>query len=171
MAEGNSCFHGGKPGISDAFASALWGADYMLFLAQAGCAGVNLHTGGEGFYSAFVGERQQIEERPLFFGMEFAQRLAGATFLDIRLDAKSSVAAYVARRGQEILLALINKDSAPVSIDVAGLPRNVGRAKESWSVIAPNLNATSDVKFHVSDAQDMLPRIQVPQYSGKLVVL
>ncbi len=25
MSEGNSCYHGGKPGVSDAFASALWG--------------------------------------------------------------------------------------------------------------------------------------------------
>jgi len=171
MAEGNSCFHGGKPGTSDAFASALWGADYMLFLAQAGCAGVNLHTGGEGFYSAFVGERQKIEERPLFFGMEFAQRFAGATFLEIRLDANSDVAAYVARRGREILLAVINKDAAPVSIDVIGFPGNVGRVKESWSLTAPSLGATTDVKFHVSEAQDVLPRLQVLQYSGKLVVL
>lgn len=171
MAESNSCFHGGKPEVSNAFASALWVADYMLFLAQAGCAGVNLHTGGEGFYAAFIGKRPQIEERPLFFGMEFAQRFAGATFLEIRLDANSNVAAYVARRGQEILLALINKDSAPVSIDVTGFPRNVGRAKESWSLTAPGLEATTDVKFHVSDAQDVLPRLQVPQCTGKLVVL
>ncbi len=171
MAEGNSCFHGGKSGVSDAFASALWGADYMLLLAQAGCAGVNLHTGGEGFYSAFVGERQQIEERPLFFGMEFAQRFAGATFLDARLDANSNVAAYAALRGHEILLAVINKDSAPASIDVRGFPWDVGRAKENWSLTAPSLGATTDVKFQPSDAQDVLTRLEVPQYSGKLVAL
>jgi hypothetical protein len=143
----------------------------MLFLAQTGCAGVNFHTGGEGFYSAFVGERPQIEEHPLFSGMEFAQRFVGATFLETRLDADSNVAAYIARRGQEILLALINKDSAPVSIDVTGFPRNVGRTKESWSLTAPGLEATTDVKFHASEAQEVLPRLQVPQYSGKLVVL
>jgi hypothetical protein len=116
-------------------------------------------------------ERQKIEERPLFFGMEFAQRFAGATFLEIRLDANTNVAAYVARRGREILLAVINKDASPVSIDVNGFPRNVGRAKESWSLTAPGLQATSGVEFHVSDAQDVLPRLQVPQYSGKLVIL
>jgi hypothetical protein len=27
MTEGNSCYHGGQPGVSDAFASALWAAD------------------------------------------------------------------------------------------------------------------------------------------------
>jgi hypothetical protein len=46
LTEGNSCYRGGKPGMSDALASALWGGDYMLSLAEAGCAGVNLHGGG-----------------------------------------------------------------------------------------------------------------------------
>ena len=171
MAEGNSCFHGGKPGVSDAFASALWAADYMLFLAQTGCVGVNLHSGGEAVYAIFVEEPPPIRERPLFFGMEFAQRFAGATLLDARLDAHGNVAAYVARRGPEILLAVINKDSAPVSIDVTGLPGDFGRKQESWSLTAPSLESTADIEFQVSEAQDMLPRLQVPPYSGKLVVL
>ncbi len=45
MAEGNSCYRGGKPGMSDAFASALWAADYMLMTARAGYAGC-FHGGG-----------------------------------------------------------------------------------------------------------------------------
>jgi hypothetical protein len=49
MTEGNSCFGGGKPDVSDAFASALWGADYMLYCACAGYCGVNLHGGGDGY--------------------------------------------------------------------------------------------------------------------------
>ncbi|HKM49338.1 MAG TPA: hypothetical protein VJX69_17240 [Terriglobales bacterium] len=171
MDEGNSCFHGGKPGVSDAFASALWGADYLLFLAQAGCAGVNLHSGGEAVYAAFVEESLHIKKRPLFFGMEFAQRFASATFLATRLDAHSNVAVYVARRGEEILLAVINKDLAPVSIDITGLPGDVGRAKESWSLTAPSLEATADVEFRASAVPDVLPRIRVPQYSAKLLVL
>ena len=45
MTEGNSCYRGGKPGVSNAFCSALWAADYLLRLASFGCAGVNLHGG------------------------------------------------------------------------------------------------------------------------------
>ena len=48
MTEGNSCYRGGKPGVSNAFCSALWAADYLLKLASFGCAGVNLHGGGAG---------------------------------------------------------------------------------------------------------------------------
>jgi hypothetical protein len=45
MTEGNTCYRGGKPGVSDVFAAALWSADYSLSLASNGYSGVNLHGG------------------------------------------------------------------------------------------------------------------------------
>ncbi|HEY1766145.1 MAG TPA: hypothetical protein VGG26_00730 [Terracidiphilus sp.] len=45
MTEGNTCFRGGKPGVSDVFAAALWAADYSLLLASNNYSGVNLHGG------------------------------------------------------------------------------------------------------------------------------
>jgi hypothetical protein len=45
MTEGNTCYRGGKPGLSDAFAAALWSADYSLLLASNDYSGVNLHGG------------------------------------------------------------------------------------------------------------------------------
>jgi hypothetical protein len=45
MTEGNTCYRGGKPGVSDVFAAALWAADYSLLLATNGYTGVNLHGG------------------------------------------------------------------------------------------------------------------------------
>jgi hypothetical protein len=61
MTEGNTIFRGGKDGVSDVFASALWAADYLLQLMSLGYSGVNLH-GGSGHAQAvsvggvFVGE-------------------------------------------------------------------------------------------------------------------
>lgn len=45
MTEGNTCYRGGKPGLSDVFAAALWAADYSLLLASNNYTGVNLHGG------------------------------------------------------------------------------------------------------------------------------
>jgi hypothetical protein len=45
MSEGNTCYRGGKPGVSDVFAAALWSADYSLLLASNDYSGVNLHGG------------------------------------------------------------------------------------------------------------------------------
>ncbi len=63
MTEGNTVFGGGKSGLSDAFASALWSADYLFQLMSMGYSGVNLH-GGSGHAQAvsvggrFVGEAE-----------------------------------------------------------------------------------------------------------------
>jgi autotransporter-associated beta strand protein len=43
--ECNSYFHNGSFGSSNAYASALWGLDWMYYHAQAGLAGINFHTG------------------------------------------------------------------------------------------------------------------------------
>ncbi len=55
MCETNSFFGGGRPGLSDTFAASLWTLDYMLLLAQSGCAGVNIETGFNqlGFLSSY----------------------------------------------------------------------------------------------------------------------
>jgi hypothetical protein len=45
MTEGNTCYRGGKPGVSDVFAAALWSADYSLLLASNNYSGANLHGG------------------------------------------------------------------------------------------------------------------------------
>src|SRR5580698_7811058 len=45
MTEGNTCYRGGKPGVSDVFAAALWSADYALLLTSNNYSGVNLHGG------------------------------------------------------------------------------------------------------------------------------
>lgn len=51
MTEGNTVYRGGKPGLSDVFAAALWAADYLLELMSLGYCGVNLH-GGSGHAQA-----------------------------------------------------------------------------------------------------------------------
>jgi hypothetical protein len=45
MTEGNTCYRGGKPGVSDVFAAALWSANYSLLLASNNYSGINLHGG------------------------------------------------------------------------------------------------------------------------------
>ena len=45
MTEGNTCYRGGKPDVSDVFAAALWSADYALLLASNNYLGINMHGG------------------------------------------------------------------------------------------------------------------------------
>jgi hypothetical protein len=128
MTEGNSCYRGGKPGLSDVFASALWSADYMLTLASLGYAGVNLH-GGDGqmvanslggklpgdeivlaehgdpashphpYYTPIAHIGSNYVAEPVSYGMRFAQQFAGATMIPIEFDpGPVNATAYAAMR-------------------------------------------------------------------------
>ena len=162
MTEGNSCFGGGKPDVSDAFASSLWGADYMLQCASAGYLGVNLHGGGDGYYTPIaVGPNLSIELRPLYFGMRFADQFAGAELMDCRLDTKANLTAYQAMRGRETLVALINKGPESVDVKLSGFAKGRHPASE-MRLSAPALDAKTGIaltsaKAVVSGTVTMLP--------------
>ena len=84
ICETNSFSGGGKPGVSDTLAAALWVLDFMFTLASAGCAGVNMETGvnQRGFISSYspIGDDEQGHywAAPEYYGMlAFAQSGAG----------------------------------------------------------------------------------------------
>jgi hypothetical protein len=160
MTEGNSCYHGGQPGVSDAFASALWAADYSLRVAQAGYAGVNLHGGGEGYYAPITGEPNATKLRPEYYGMQLVQRFAGTTFIGVSLagDARD-VTAYAARGKDALLVAAVNKSSNPAQIRLRG---GGTRSMECWTLTAPSLDAKDDVQF----VQASMDERRVPAYSA-----
>jgi hypothetical protein len=124
MTECNSCFHGGKPQVSNTLASALWGGDYMLQLAQAGYIGVNFHGGGNGLYTPIAGDTPQgFTARPVYYGMMLAQRFAGSTIVDAQLSTQSgsqNVTAFAANSARGEILAVFNKAAAPVTVKLTG---------------------------------------------------
>ena len=126
MCEGNSCWDGGKPGVSDTLASALWCADYMLHLAQRGVAGINLHGGGNGFYTPLAGAPSTgFIKRPEYFGIQFSQQLTGCTFLHTTLTgANPRVTAYALQNPHHHLLAIINKDDRPITLTTSITPKS-----------------------------------------------
>ncbi|MGB7265406.1 MAG: glycosyl hydrolase family protein [Terracidiphilus sp.] len=109
MTEGNSCYRGGKPGMSNAFAAALWAGDYMLELASLGSAGVNLHGGRSTFLTAGLGDHTPgmevvktpqamrigfytpifsepdapVKAMPIFYGMLLANQFAGGEMMRV----------------------------------------------------------------------------------------
>ena len=145
MTEGNSCFGGGKAGVSDAFASALWGADYMLTCASGGYSGVNLHGGGDGFYTPIaIGENLSAELRPLYFGMQFAEQFAGWELYSCTVEGEANLTAWLAHKGNERQLALINKDGAPVEVQLKGA-MSAHRAGHAMCLSGPGIDAKDGV--------------------------
>jgi hypothetical protein len=127
ICEVNSFSGGGRPGVSDTFGAALWVLDYMLRLAFASCAGVNMETGVNqlNFISSYspIGddEHGNYSAAPEYYGMlAFAQatqsRQAGGETQRVAAtyDAGGlNLSAYaVELHAGPIVLTIINKDAA-----------------------------------------------------------
>ncbi|MDE1163143.1 MAG: hypothetical protein PW792_14565 [Acidobacteriaceae bacterium] len=106
MTEVNSCYQGGQPGVSDTFASTLWGGDLTLKLISEGFSGVNFHGGSskeikaslggvlpgdssakkgadDSYYTPIAGTSALgYTVRPIFQGMAMAAHAAGCTLLE-----------------------------------------------------------------------------------------
>jgi hypothetical protein len=144
LSEGNSCWNGGQPGVSDTLASALWCADIMLRFAALGWSGVNLHGGGDGFYTPIAGDPSSgFTKRPEYFGMQFGQAFAGKTFLGATLsNAGQHITAYaVGHRGAR-RVAIINKGDKTTSIE---LPMPVG--VKAMKLSGPSLDSKERTIF------------------------
>jgi hypothetical protein len=166
MTEGNSCFGGGKPGVSDAYASALWAADYMLRAASAGWLGVNLHGGGDGWYTPIEAGASGQVLRPLFHGMRFGGLFAGAEIARCALPAEVNAGAYFGRRGGETLLAVVNK--SPRSIAVRPDATIASRAPDACTVLSgPDLGARTGVTL-TEQRPSPGPDLPVPAYTAVL---
>jgi hypothetical protein len=175
MTEGNTCFRGGKPGVSDVFAASLWAADYLLTLASLGYAGVNLH-GGEGkmvadslggtlpgellmkdrtvphprpFYTPIADIDGKYIAEPVSYGMRFAQQFAGTTIIPIDFDpGPVNATSFAAKRSDgKYILAIINKDAAQE------LTLQLPSAAESWeTTFADSLDSTVVHQGHATVA-------------------
>jgi hypothetical protein len=167
MSEGNSCWNGGQPGVSDTLASALWAADMMLDFASLGCAGVNLHGGGNGFYTPIAGSLTAgFERRPEYFGMKLIRPFAGATLIVSKLDCASDrVRAYAARKSGSALVLIINKSNQPAAIRTT-----LRHAHRKWLLTGPAIDAKQAVTLAASDATaDRKGTLHLPAYSAILL--
>ncbi len=147
MSEGNSCYNGGKPGVSDTLASALWAGDFLLDLAARGASGVNLHGGGRGVYTPIAADADGgSTARPDYYGMWLAAQFAGGRMMRTEWATPSeNVTAYAASSSGETLLAVFNKGNTPLPVAVRGLPAT-GKAK-AFQLTGPSLASTTAIKF------------------------
>jgi hypothetical protein len=129
ICEVNSFSGGGRPGVSNTLAAALWVLDYMFILAANGCSGVNMETGVNqlGFISSYspIGddERGHHSAAPEYYGM-LAFALAGrGDLLPVDIDAPNpEIKAYATRPKEgDLMITVINKGDVPsgVRLDTA----------------------------------------------------
>jgi len=149
LAETNSCYSGGKPGVSDTFASALWAAELMYQLADAGGMGINFHGGGYGWYTPIAGTRENgFIARPIYYGMLLFDRAGPGQLIETKLDGVEQVpltTAYGIHGRGGVGVAVFNKNlDRRVRIEL-----NLGGAVQATllRLHAPRVDDATDVTF------------------------
>ena len=124
LEEANSFSNGGAAGASDAFASALWGLDYMYWWANRSAAGINFHTGGsaEGKrppesmkYMVFWNSPEGFAARPLAYAIKAFDLGCHGQSVPVHFASNTNrinVTAYgVLSNNSNLYITLVNKET------------------------------------------------------------
>jgi Glycosyl hydrolase family 79 C-terminal beta domain len=148
MAEVNSASSGGKNGVSNVFAAALWGADYSFALAEQGAVGLNFHGGFQcREYTPICVSQGPYSAQPLYYGMLLFHAATPGKLVPVSVHTHANVTAYGVLAGDGTLhLVLINKDDQnSASVRVSGLASYAHAAVLRLS--APSLDAQTGITF------------------------
>jgi hypothetical protein len=153
VSEINTVACGGAQGVSDSFASALWGADLLFGMADAGVVGVNFHTWTGAWYAPLefipspTGPITKVN--PLLYGMLFFTRAVpnGARLLHVTQRRSDVVKVWATRDASgTVRVAVINKDLRRLQVVRLTLPRGLGAGRIE-RLVAPSLASQSGVTF------------------------
>lgn len=155
MCETASFSGGGKEGVSDTFAAALWALDYLLVLAEHGCAGVNMETGVNhlGWISHYTPISDDLKghfgKAPEYYGLEMFGQVPRGDVLAVGCQAGGvNITAHAVKKDNQICLALINKDllnGAEVTITTGGM---VGIPHGGLVLSAPSIESKSGITIN-----------------------
>jgi hypothetical protein len=152
MAETNTFYQGGKPGVSDAFASALWSIDYLFAIAENGGVGANFESLGANPSTPLADQNGSISEvRPLFYGLVFFTLAGPGRVLKTTTPSTNAAVSVhgLARTAGGTSLFVVNKDAthpADVTVDL-GRPVTSASAR---ALTAPSLDAKTGVAIQGS---------------------
>jgi hypothetical protein len=123
FSETNSYLYGGSPGVSDAYASALWVIDHLFNIALGGGSGVNMQGGDVGYYTPIANCGASIlEARPEYYGLLFFSLVGQGTLLRTTFsnkEFKATVYTVLAASGG-MSIVIVNKEvfqSLKITID------------------------------------------------------
>jgi hypothetical protein len=121
LTEFNSVTCGGKPGVSNTFATALWAPDALFTAMRTGADGANLHVHVTSVNAAFTINRYGLNPRPLLYGLLLFTRTLGpqARLVQLHLSAARSLdlsAWAVQVAGRILHVLVIDKGSRTVHV-------------------------------------------------------
>jgi hypothetical protein len=147
LTEFNSVTCGGRPKVSDSFATALWAPDTLFALLRVGVDGVNLHIRDDAINAPFTLTRRGLDARPLIYGLALFARALGPharlVALHVHAARRLHVKLWGVRVGPRLLNVLaINKGARTAGLRLTIRARGVASVQR---LTAPSVAATSGV--------------------------
>ena len=178
LGESNTASGGGAKGVSDVFAAALWGADFLFDVAERGVAGINLHGdfNDRFHYSPLCFHDNHYYAHPVYYGMLLFHHAACGRVVPAECQTMANVTAHaILGDDHKLRVVLINKDLKQ-SV-VASIASGASRTKADLiRLSAPSVTSTEDVTLADSAvAKDGTwtpqPGAPVPCVNGKCEVV
>ena len=151
LEEVNNYFNGGATNVSNTFASALWGLDFIYWWAAHGAAGVNFHTGDKvaagselrpSKYTAYFTSTNGYLVRPLGYGIKAFDLGSHGKFIPVTISnpGNLNLTAYAVLGNDKIFyLTIINKEHGATARDAVVVPDKVNIVGvQTLSLTAPN---------------------------------
>jgi hypothetical protein len=127
ITETNSACNGGAAGVSNAYASALWVADYLLTGAEHGIAGMNFHGGLNTVLCATGVNSPQYTPQPIYYGMLLTRLLGTGQFLPapVTISSKADhITAFALKPSKpgpvKVLVENMSSHTTSTALKVAG---------------------------------------------------
>jgi len=149
IAESNSASGGGKRGMSDVFAAALWGADHMFTLAEHGARGINFHNGFGcgGSYAAICARGNTYYAEPLYYGMLLFSYAGRGRIVPTEISTPLNVTAHgTLGNDGKLRVTLINKDRAQLVATQIYASKPYSKAS-AMRLLAPSLESRTEITF------------------------
>ncbi len=147
LTEINSVTCGGRRGVSNTFATALWAPDALFNLAHVGVDAVNLHVRADAINAAFELGNRGLTARPLLYGLILFTRTLGprARLLGVRVQARHGVRlkAWAVRLGDGLLHVLLIDEGLKAADVHLRLPAQ-GPARVE-RLLAPSVSSSTGV--------------------------
>jgi hypothetical protein len=177
IGECNSASGGGKSGVSDVFAAALWSTDFLFDAAEHGVAGINFHGGfgSRAGYSPFCFRHNRYSVNPIYYSMLLFHQAARGRLVSVECQTPANFTAHaVLGDDHKLRVVLINKDltNSVVASIAAGAP--ISKA-EVIRLSAPSVTSTEGVTLAGSAINEdgtwtPQPGAPVPRVNGNFEV-
>lgn len=149
ITECNNIWGGGKAGVSDIFASALWALDFMWTVAENNGQGINFHDGQGIIYSPLTMSAGSVVVHPEYYAMlAFKYASAGGTIIPAKISATNfNCSAYACvKTDNSYTITLINREETNnitfnIQLSTAALSVQIAR------LTAPSITSTTNVTF------------------------